>query len=315
MYAWGGDTSNWRGTRRYDFGAARADYDRIAAQRSGPRDYMAKTTPDLRLVNPRGKTISSESENPIIIGVDVTGSMATWPGEIFDRLPLLYQTLGKYRRGIDICFSAVGDAYSDNYPLQVNNFARGLELEKKLKALGCEGNGGGQGMESYELFGYFMLENTDLPNAKKPFLLLYGDEGFYDVVNPRQIEHYIGKKIGEEIPSNQIWQRINEKFNFYMLHKPYQEGSADRNIVRAWQDAIGPERVKILPSCDRAVDVGLGIIAKHWGQYEDFTQNLNARHDSEEAKKSVHTSVGNVEPDKEARIEVGYGSKLTKPLL
>ena len=36
--------------------------------------------------------------------------MASWPFEIFDRLPLLFNTLSQYREDLEICFAAIGDA-------------------------------------------------------------------------------------------------------------------------------------------------------------------------------------------------------------
>ena len=33
--------------------------------------------------------------------------MASWPFEIFDRLPLLYNTLSQYREDLEICFAAI----------------------------------------------------------------------------------------------------------------------------------------------------------------------------------------------------------------
>ncbi|MGC8045278.1 hypothetical protein ACP3WJ_24280, partial [Salmonella enterica] len=67
-----------------------------AASSAGPRAYAQKREPNMKVVDPK-KKITSTSANPLVIGVDVTGSMSTWPYEIFDRLPLLYNTLAQYR--------------------------------------------------------------------------------------------------------------------------------------------------------------------------------------------------------------------------
>jgi len=293
MYAWGGSISGWRGKGSYDYGSARARYDKAAKGMPSKRVYSRKSEPDMDLVNPKGKTIKSESENPIVIAVDVTGSMAEWPGEIFDRLPLLYQTLSKYREDAEFAFAAIGDATCDRYPLQINDFSKDpSELEKMLKALGCEGGGGGQTTESYELFGYFMSNHVETPNAKSPFLLMYGDEQFYPEVDPRQVKHYIGDSLQDPIKSQDVLDGLLNKFNFYHLHKPYGYGGGDdKRIVDAWGKALGRQRVVKLPSMERAVDVGMGLIAKHWGEYDDFSTSLDARHDSTSVKKGVHHSL------------------------
>jgi hypothetical protein len=304
MYSWGGSTSDWRGSVKssYNFGEARARYDR-EAKRSGAttraRNYTRKKEPDLRLVNPKNKEIISQSRNPIIIGIDVTGSMQTWPGEIFDRLPLLYQTLAKYREDSEFCFCAIGDASCDNYALQVNNFNKEInDLEAAVKALGAEGGGGGgQIMESYELFGYYMLNHCQTPNANSPFLLIYGDEKFYENVDARQVRHYIGDNLENALNSSELWKELTEKYNLYFLQKAYGEGvypKIDKEVKENWADAIGAQRIIEVPNEERAVDVGMGLIAKSWGEYEDFTLNLDARHDKVGVKEQVHRSLRHV---------------------
>lgn len=321
MYAWGGDTRDWRGSGTYDYGSARAKYDKTAADAglTGSRDYSRKRAPDMKLVDPRGKVISSDSTDPIIIGVDVTGSMASWPGQIFDRLPLLYQTLAKYRPDAEFAFAAIGDATVDSYPLQVSNFSKDpKELEKIVRALGCEGGGGGHITESYELFGYFMKENCKTLKATSPFLLIYGDEHFYDGVDPKQVKRYIGSELQNPLPSKQLWQDLMQQFNLYFLQKPY--GSSSDNDITAkvkevWADALGRQRVIDLSSMDRAVDVSMGLIAKHWGEYGDFTKSLDARHDDPSVKKGVHHSLRHIDADPPVKsVMKTTASKVTAPL-
>src|SRR5436190_1151633 len=118
MYSWGPDTDDWAKPGAYSFDSARKaamDADKKAADARGGRTYLARSGPDMDLVDPRGKRISSTGTNPIVVAVDVTGSMATWPAEIFDRLPLLYQTLSQYRPDVEVSFVAIGDAHSDKF--------------------------------------------------------------------------------------------------------------------------------------------------------------------------------------------------------
>ncbi len=198
MYSWGGSTKDWKKPDAYKYDSARAPYlDSMAAasKAKGGRHYNRGSSPDMKLVDPRGKTISSDSRNVIVFGIDGTGSMVNWPAEIFDRLPLLYQTLSQYRADLEVSFGVIGDATCDSYPLQVNSFGKGVSLEDHINALFPEGGGGGQVSESYELFGYFALNNVKVPNAVSPFLFICGDEKFYTAIDPDQVEHYIGDRL------------------------------------------------------------------------------------------------------------------------
>lgn len=301
MYGWGGYDNFNRGGYSYD-DAKRGYLDALAkdAAKKGPRTYSKSAAGDWSIVNPKGKAIASDSANPIVIGVDVTGSMSDWPAEIFDRLPLMYQTLSQYRDDVELSFNAIGDAHSDSYPLQVNDFKKGIALEDAVKAIICEGGGGGQVSESYELFGHFMKERCKTPNATSPFLFIFGDEKFYETVNPAQVKHYVGDTLQSSVSSAAVWDGLQQRFNLYLLHKPYGNGGdmrTDKEVVDHWAAAIGKERIVELPSKERAVDILVGIVAKHWGQYGDFSKNMGARQPDAEVA-SVHKSLRYLPLDK-----------------
>jgi hypothetical protein len=144
MYSWGDDTSDWATPGTYAYSGATAvarAEDAKKAKAHGPRTYTDRGGPNEQLTSAK-KLITSQSPNPLIVAVDVTGSMQRWPAEIFDRLPLLYQTLSQYRPDLEISFVAIGDSKCDRWPLQCTSFAKGFDLETQLKALYGEGGGG-----------------------------------------------------------------------------------------------------------------------------------------------------------------------------
>ena len=93
----------------------------------------------------------------------------------------------------------------------------GVDLEEKLNALGCEGGGGAQIHESYELFAHYMLNHCETPNADRPFLFIYGDEKFYKDVNPRQVAHYIGDVLPGPVKSEDVWKALLKKYQDFTL--------------------------------------------------------------------------------------------------
>jgi hypothetical protein len=288
---------DWARPDAYRFDDARKaarEADAAAAAARGGRSYEARRAPDEGLTDPR-KRLTTTSPTPLVIGVDVTGSMQTWPAEIFDRLPLLYQTLSQYRPELEIAFAAIGDATCDRHPLQLTDFAKGIALEDRLKALYGEGGGGGGARESYELFGAAMLHKVDAPAAReKPILILYGDEGFYPEVDPRQARHYLG--LPEKArPARKVWRRVVEKFDLYHLRKRYGTAEQDRRVREQWVAAIGEERIVELSDPLRAVDYALGLIARKWGRFEDFKTNMRARQ-SDATVEALANSVLAVEP-------------------
>ena len=286
MYSWGDDTSTWKNPGAYDYGSARKPYLEDLAKDAadkGPRSYAIKSAPNLALVDPKGKTIKTESEDVIVVGVDGTGSMQSWPAEIFDRLPLLYQTLSKYRPNTEISFSVIGDAGMDNWPAQISDFGKGVGLDEYLKALKPEGGGGPGIKESYELWGHFMNNYCEMPKAISPTMIIMGDEMFYPTINQAQAEKYLGRTLQGPLDSMAMWKELGNKFDIYLLRKSYQ--GHDEKIVSQWTEALGPQRIIPVEESTRAVDVALGIIAKKWGYFTDYKTNLSARQDEDNIKK------------------------------
>ena len=284
MYCWGDDMSDWARPSGYTYkGSRRAKRSRAAAadasDQRGGRRFLRRREPDLERVSPHGKVISTRSANPVVVAVDVTGSMSHWPYEIFDRLPLLYQTLEQYRPDVELSFVAIGDATCDRFPLQVCDFARGIALEDELAALYGEGGGGGGARESYELFAYYLLHRARAPEARRPFLILYGDEGFYPAVSAKQARYYLGESIRNDRDAGEVWRALGEAWNVFHLRKHYG-GAQDAGIRAQWEDVLGAERVLTLDEPERAVDLALGLIARVWGHYEDFEVNMSARQDA-----------------------------------
>lgn len=282
MYSWGSDTSAWKKPGGYDFGSARAPYLDDLAKKSegeGSRTYSSKAGPDLKLVDAKAGKIRSESKNVLVIGIDGTGSMQKAPAEIFDRLPLMYQTLSKYEPDLEVCFSVIGDAAScDKWPVQISKFGKELELEGILKSLHAEGGGGPGIRESYELWAYKVLTDVETPNATSPFLIIMGDEKFYAQVDPGQAKKYLGLGLQSPVSSGEVWKSLTQRFDTYFLQRPYTGNTEE--IRDQWQEAIGPQKVIPVLDDQRFVDHAMGLVAKRWGKVSDFVDNISARQDT-----------------------------------
>lgn len=288
MYSWDEDTSTWYGEGKYSYGPGGARKRKAAAARakaSGPRTYEKKSGPNEKIVDPK-KRISTESANPLVIAVDVTGSMADWPFEIFDRLPLLFNTLSQYREDLEICFVAIGDAAVDDWPLQVTTFASGFDLEQLLGALFGEG-GGGDAPESYGLFAHWLNTHVEVPNAngnEPPFLIVFGDVTMHAKTPAAQVVEYLGDERKSNVDSIKAWQKVCKTWNTWFLRRP--TGSAGDEVDKQWGKAIGEQKILHIKDEQRAVDYAMGLVARAWGRFEDFQDNMRARQ-SEEKVASV----------------------------
>ena len=281
MYSWDEDTSSWYGDASYSYSKGGSSLRSAAASRakaSGPRTYKKSVGPNAKIIDPK-KHISTESKNPLIIAVDVTGSMASWPFEIFDRLPLLFNTLSQYREDLEICFAAIGDARVDEWPLQVTSFASGFDLEQQLKALYGEG-GGGDAPESYGLFAHWVNKHVTIPQTEEPpFLIVFGDINMHTKIASSTIRNYLGEDVVTDKNAIKEWQQVTQKWNTWFLRRP--TGKKGDKIDKQWGEAIGEQKVFHIEDEQRAVDYAMGLIARAWGHFPDFQENMRARQPEE----------------------------------
>ncbi len=280
MYSWDDDTSDWYGVSAYSYGEKGKEKRSKAASRAkahGPRTYEKKQGPNEKVVDP-SKTVKTTSTNPLIVAVDVTGSMANWPFEIFDRLPLMYNTLSQYREDLEICFVAIGDANYDQWPLQTTNFASGYDLEQLLGSLYGEG-GGGDAPESYGLFAHWVNTHVQIPNATEtPFLIVFGDAPMHETVKHQHIKSLLGDR-AQDVNAIRAWQQTCQTWNTWFLRRP--TGRPGDKVDQQWGKAITEQKIFKIEDEQRAVDYAMGLIARAWGHFDNFQDNMLARHPEE----------------------------------
>ena len=287
MYSWGDDMSNWRrpGAYKYD-DKTKAKRARAAkaARSAGPRTYGRKSRPDSQWADPK-KSISTKSRNPLVVAVDVTGSMKSWPGEIFDRLPLLYQTLSQYRPDLQISFVAIGDAECDKYPFQVTDFTDGYLTEKALGAIYGEGGGNDDPAESFGLLAWYLNQRVSIPDDldEKPFVILFADVTMQPKVTPAMMKKVFGLKGQQSADAIAMWQRVCRTWDVHLLSRP---GRLPYDQVDSqWAEAIGAENHVHIHDPLRAVDYALGLVARQWNRLDDFRSNMLARQDQRAVDK------------------------------
>ncbi len=202
------------------------------------------------LMNPKGVRARESRDSAthpntvsIAFALDVTGSMGNIP-----KL-LAKEKLPKFMKIITSCgipdpqllFLAVGDATSDQAPLQVGQFESTAELmDQWLTWSYLEGNGGGQNHESYELALYFLAEHTSmdgwLKRKRKGYLFMTGDELPYPAVSKHQVEALIGDKLDEDIPLAEVVSAVSETFHPFFL---IPDLARRQNCEARWREVLG----------------------------------------------------------------------------
>jgi hypothetical protein len=307
---------DWKG---YDFDDARATYDRHVG-----RSYSAARSDNKRAGDLVPDKITTESTAPLTILVDVTGSMGDWPAVMFSKLPYMDNECKEYLgEDMEISFAAVGDVTSDVYPVQVRPFAKGRDLEKQLKELVIEGNGGGQARESYEVTALYYAHNAEMPNAERPIMIIIGDEGFYDTISKAHAK-IANVKLASAVDTVDLFEELRQKFSIYLIRKPYSHYSGeDAHIQREWERLLGKEHIATLSAPERVVDVIFGILAKEKDMLDYFKGEIEDRQRPDQVKtvykslETVHALPAKkpIPKDGKSVFHKGMKGKKTKKLL
>lgn len=232
--------------------------------------------------DPKGVTFreSCDSEEhpnstPIILGLDVTGSMGTVLETVAKRLGDTITEIMDRQPVTDpqVMFAAFGDAECDDSPLQVTQFESDIRIAEQLNDIYFERGGGGNGGESYALPWYFAARHTKIDSFdkhnKKGFIFTVGDECCLDTLTVDQIKEFIGDDIQENISAEEILTEVSRKYEVYhLIVRPvtYQD------VDGTWEKLLGKNCVHV-ENIEKIPEVIVSILELHAGKSVDEVVN------------------------------------------
>lgn len=181
---------------------------------------------------------------PIIIALDVTGSMGVVPENLIkEGFPeIMKKIMDEGVQDPQVCFVGIGDHYTDDAPIQVGQFESSDELtEKWLKDIWLEGGGGGNGFEGYSLAYYFAARHTKIDSFakrnKKGVLITIGDDACNGSISKSVCKDLFGE--GEaEITTSAILEEAKKQWDVY--HINLMDYLGQHEYVRSnWSNLLG----------------------------------------------------------------------------
>ncbi|MET0267297.1 MAG: VWA domain-containing protein [Duganella sp.] len=252
----------------------------IADRASASRHEVFTQSSCHPLMSPRGLGVRESRDSAdhphslgIVFALDVTGSMGGIPADLATReLPTFMQLLTSC--GVadpQLLFMAIGDATSDQAPLQIGQFESTAELmDQWLTWSYLESGGGGSGEESYELAFYTAAQHMDMDcwnkRRKKGYLFLTGDELPYPAVSHQQIDTLIGEKLDEDIPIEEVIAAAAERFHLFFLIPDLKRR---QRCERRWRDLLG-DHVICMEAPEHACAVAASLVALTEGSVADI---------------------------------------------
>lgn len=185
---------------------------------------------------------------PIIIALDVTGSMGVVPENLIkEGFPeIMKKIMDEGVEDPQVCFVGFGDYYCDDAPIQVGQFESSDELtEKWLKTLWLEGGGGGNNSESVNLTYYFAARHTKidsyLKRNKKGVLITISDDACNTMIDEGTGKQLFGT-CEKDVTTSEILGEAKKTWDVY--HINLMDYLGQHQYVRdSWERLLGDHAI------------------------------------------------------------------------
>ena len=196
-------------------------------------------------------SIDHPNSTPIILGIDVTGSMGdlaatiakeslnTLMTELYDKQPV---------PDPHVMFMAIGDAFTDYAPLQVSQFEADIRIAEQLTDIYFEGHGGGNGGESYLLAWYFAARHTKIDSfekrGRKGFLFTIGDEPNHSKLTVNQVKKIFGDDIEADLTAEELLTEVTRQYEVF--HLIVKDGERRYGSVTKWNQLLNERAMEVI---------------------------------------------------------------------
>lgn len=208
---------------------------------------------------------------PVILALDVTGSMGQTAVEVAKKLNVIMTKLYEEVTDVEFMIMGIGDLSCDSVPIQASQFESDIRIAEQLDKIYFEFGGGGNNYESYTAAWYFGSRHTNLDclkRDKRGIIITMGDEQLnpYLPINGRNcgLAKATGDNLQADIETKDLYEETVKKFDIYHLDvnhgRRYDESSIemsfkkyldDNHFRKVTMDSIVNEIVDIIVSASK----------------------------------------------------------------
>ena len=204
---------------------------------------------------------------PVILALDVTGSMGKAAVEVAKKLNIIMTKLYEKISDVEFMVMGIGDLAYDDCPIQASQFESDIRIAEQLDKIYFEFGGGGNSFESYTAAWYFGSRHTKLDclnRGRKGIIITMGDEQLnpYLPLKGRRsgLMEATGDNLQSDVETKDLYDEASQKFNIYHLdvshgyrwdkedeiEKSYKKYLDDIHFRKVTMDSIANEIVNII---------------------------------------------------------------------
>lgn len=200
-------------------------YDTVTGRSCGQEFKSVKIDESLnpKNFNVRECVNSVEHPNtiPVILALDVTGSMGSACKETAETLGIIVNNLYSKFNDIEFCIMGIGDIVYDSAPIQMSQFESDVRIAESIDKLFMEHGGGGNGYESYTAAWYMGLKKTKLDcfdkQGRKGIIITMGDEPLNPYLSKDNLNQFINGNEEKNIETDELYIEVQKKFDVFHI--------------------------------------------------------------------------------------------------
>lgn len=204
---------------------------------------------------------------PVILALDVTGSMGQTAVEIAKRLNEIMTKLYGQIKDVEFMIMGIGDLAYDNYPIQASQFESDIRIAEQLDKIYFEFGGGGNCFESYTAAWYFGSRHTKLDcwnRGKKGIIITIGDERLNPYL-PRTayycgLSNATGDSLQADVETKDLYTETAEKFDIYHINVNHRGGYDQEQIKKSFLEYLDDKHFCTINKLDDITDTIVEII-------------------------------------------------------
>lgn len=217
---------------------------------------------------------------PVILALDVTGSMGKTSVEVAKQLNVIMTNLYNKVSDVEFMIMAIGDLAYDHYPIQASQFESDIRIAEQLDKVYFEGGGGGNSYESYTAAWFFGLYHCDLDcwkRDKKGIIITLGDETLNPYLPKERVTVHLGDNLQDDVNTDELYKKASEKYDIYHIsvsdgtQYSYYQNEADESFSKV----IGADHYKVATL--NSLSGVITDIVSHSNESVEISQNSNAK--------------------------------------
>lgn len=242
------------------------------SQQMYKQKYLDKLLNPFKVMRECVDTEEHPHTKPVILALDVTGSMGKAAVEVAKDINVVMTRLYKEFDDVEFMIMGIGDLAYDDSPIQISQFESDIRIAEQLDKVYFEYGGGGNSFESYTAAWYMGLHHTKLDcwkRGQKGVIITLGDEQLNPYLPEHSLEDCTGDDLQDDIDTDDLYKDASKKFDIYHIdvdHRSYRDDCIDST----WERLLDKDHYKSV-KLDAVTDTIIGMITNAFDiQPDDF---------------------------------------------